>query len=82
LAANSREEFTIFVERGLGGREINFLGPQKTFLEKENICWNELVSRLSTVVVHLLPHYAMVWAGNTKGKSITAPLTSCLTGLD
>jgi hypothetical protein len=81
LAANSRDKFTIFVERGLGGREIIFLGPQKTFLEKENISRKELVSRLSTVVVHL-PHYAMVWAGNTKWKSITAPLTSCLTGLD
>jgi hypothetical protein len=25
---------------------------------------------------------SMVWTGNTKGGSITVPLTSCLTGLD
>jgi hypothetical protein len=24
----------------------------------------------------------LAWSGNTKGGSITAPLTSCLTGLD
>ncbi len=27
-------------------------------------------------------HYVSVKAGNTKGGSITVPLTSCLTGLD
>ncbi len=31
---------------------------------------------------HSMALYCMVWAGNTKGGSITVPLTSCLTGLE
>jgi hypothetical protein len=40
--------------------------------------WN---TNWDSVVVHSL-HYLMIKAGNTKGGSITVPLTSSLTGLD
>jgi hypothetical protein len=40
-----------------------------------------LTSLASAVVEHLLRR-PRVKAGNTKGGSITVPLTSCLTGLD
>ncbi len=35
---------------------------------------------VSTFIVQ--PGYSLVQPGNTKGGSITVPLTSCLTGLD
>jgi len=42
--------------------------------------------KLGVVRLFVLPlldlAYTMIRAGNTKGGSITVPLTSCLTGLD
>jgi hypothetical protein len=35
-----------------------------------------------SIVAECLPHHPKVKAGNTKGGSITVPLTSCLTSLD
>jgi hypothetical protein len=37
---------------------------------------------VNSTVVEPLPHHSKVIAGNTKGGSITVPLTSCLTGLE
>jgi len=42
----------------------------------------ELVANILIVVVPKIDLKGMVCPGNTKGGSITAPLTSCLTGLE
>ncbi len=37
---------------------------------------------LPAVIIVKIDEFPKVWPGNTKGGSITVPLTSCLTGLD
>ncbi len=54
------------------------LGTKKCFITFDT---SETESNGEETLLHLYFSY-IVWAGNTKGGSITVPLTSCLTGLE
>jgi hypothetical protein len=73
-----------FVQQSIVGNEAMRLLPINVIFYYKKRAWSVF---LSIVCLSFVPKpgvylYKSVYPGNTKGGSITVPLTSCLTGLD
>ncbi len=64
-----------WVQRPSGMGEVKPLLGESTLIKLENVSWK--IISIIDLNCYLIPQ-----PGNTKGGSITVPLTSCLTGLE